>query len=56
MNEIVNKILLAADKFMLEIHLRLLVFTYSVYTPFNKQKEKYKKIKKQKAQNVSKMN
>ena len=45
MNEIVNKILLAADKFMLEIHLRLLVFTYSVYTPFNKQKGKMQENK-----------
>ena len=38
MNEIINKILLAADKFILEIHLRVPVFTYSVYAPLANQK------------------
>ena len=40
MNEIVNKILLTTDKFILEIHLRVPVFTYSVYESFTKQKGK----------------
>ena len=40
MNKIVNKFLLAGDKFMLEIHLRKLGFTYSAWGPFIKNKEK----------------
>ena len=40
MNEIVNKILLAASKFMPEIHLRQSVsFTCSACGPFTKNKE-----------------
>ena len=45
MNEIVNKILLAGDKFMPEIHLRRLGFTYSACGPFTKNKERIKKFK-----------
>ena len=45
MNEIVNKFLLAGDKFMHEIHLRELEFTYTACGPFTKSKEKiYKRI------------
>ena len=34
MNEIVNKCLLAGDKYMPEIHLRQLGYTYSASVPF----------------------
>ena len=34
MNEIVNKFLLAGDKFMLEKHLKQPGFTYSGFGPF----------------------
>ena len=36
MNEIINKFLLAGDKFIPEIHLRQPGFTYSAYGPFKK--------------------
>ena len=36
MNEIVNKFLLAGDKFMPEMHLRQLGFRYSARGPFTK--------------------
>ena len=39
MNEIVNKFLLAGDKFMPEIHLRQLEFAYTTCVPFTKNKE-----------------
>ena len=39
MNAIVKELLLAGDKFMLEIHLRHPGFTYSVCDPFTKNKE-----------------
>ena len=42
MNEIVNKFLLAGDKFMPEMHLRQPRFRYSVCDPFNKNKERIK--------------
>ena len=45
MNEIVNKFLLAGDKFMPEIHLRQPGFTYIVCGPFTKNKERIKKFK-----------
>ena len=35
-NEMINKFLLAGDKFMPETHLRQLGFTYSVSGPFTK--------------------
>ena len=44
MNEIVNKILLAGDKFMPEMHLRQSRFTYSACGPFTKKQRKYTKI------------
>ena len=39
MNEIVNKFLLAGDKFMPEMHLRQPGFTYSACGPFTKNKD-----------------
>ena len=45
MNEIVNKFLLAGDKFMPEMHLRQPGFTYSVCGPFTKNKERIEKFK-----------
>ena len=40
MNEIVNKSLLAGDKFMPEMHLKQPGFTYSACGPFTKNKER----------------
>ena len=45
MNETVNKFLLVVDKFMPEMHLRQLGFTYSACGPFTKNKERIKKFK-----------
>ena len=45
MNEIVNKFLLAGDKFMPEMHLKQPGFTYSACGPFTKKKERIQKIK-----------
>ena len=45
MNEIVNKFLLAGDKFMLEMHLRQPGNVYSACGPFTKNKERIKKFK-----------
>ena len=45
MNEIVNKFLLAGDKFMPEMHLKQPGFTYSARGPFTKNKERIKKFK-----------
>ena len=39
MNEIINKFLLAGDKFILEIHLKQHGFTYSVCGPFTRNKQ-----------------
>ena len=44
MNEIVNKLLLAGEKFMPELHLKQLGFTYSVCGPFTKNKERTEKF------------
>ena len=44
MNEIVNKFLLAGDKFMPEIHLRQPRFTYSACGPFNRNKKRIQKL------------
>ena len=47
MNEIVNNLLLAADKFMHEMHLRQQGFTYSaLWTIYKKPKKEYKSLKK----------
>ena len=40
MNEIVNKFLLAGDKFLPEMHLKQTGFTYSACGPFKKNKER----------------
>ena len=45
MNEIVNKFLLAGDKFMPEMHLRQPGFTYSACGPFTKNKERIQVFK-----------
>ena len=45
MNNIINKVLLAGDKFMPEMHLRQPQFVYSVCRPFTRHKERIKKFK-----------
>ena len=50
MNVIVNKILLAGDKFMPEMRLRQPWFTYSACGPFTKNNKKLKK--KQETQDI----
>ena len=49
MNEIVNKFLLAWDKFMPEMHLRQHGFTCSACGPFTKNKEGIQKLKETEA-------
>ena len=44
MNEIVNKFLLAADRFMPEMHLKQPGFTYSACSPFTRNKERIQKF------------
>ena len=57
MNEVVNKFLLAGDKFMPEMHLKQPGVTYSAYGPFNKIKNEFKNLKKQEIQAIfTKMN
>ena len=45
MNNIINKFLLAGDKFMPEMHLRQPPFLYSACGPFTRHKERIKKFK-----------
>ena len=45
MNKIVNKFLLAGDKFMPEMYLRQPGFAYSACQPFTKNKERIQKFK-----------
>ena len=45
MNKIINKFLLAGDKFMPEMHLRQPGFAYSACGPFTKNKESIQKFK-----------
>ena len=45
MNDIINKFLLAGDKFMPEMHLRQPQFTYRACSPFTKNKERIQKFK-----------
>ena len=45
MNNVINKFLLAGDKFMSEIHLRQPRFVYSACGPFTKHKERIKEFK-----------
>ena len=44
MNQIVNKSFLAGDKFMPEMHLRHLGFTYSACGPFTRNKQRIQKF------------
>ena len=44
MNKIIKNLLLAGDKFMLEMHSKQPGFTYSVCVPFTKNKQRIKKI------------
>ena len=45
MNEIVNKFLLAGNKFMPEMHLKQTGFTYGASGPFTKNKQRIQKFK-----------
>ena len=45
MNNLINKFLLAGDKFMPEIHLRQPQFTYSASGPFTRHEERIQKFK-----------
>ena len=45
MNNVINKFLLAGDKFMPEIHLRQPQFTYSACGPFTRHEERIQKFK-----------
>ena len=45
MNKIINKFLLAGDKFMPKMHLRQPQFTYSACRPFTKHKQRIQKFK-----------
>ena len=45
MNEILNRFLLAGDKFMPKMHLKQPEFTYSACRPFTKNKERIQKFK-----------
>ena len=51
MNNTINKLLLAGDKFMPEIHLRRPQFTYSACGPFTKH-EQIKILKKLEIQTI----
>ena len=44
-NEIITKFLLAVDRFMPEMHIKQLVFTYSACGLFTKNKERIQKLK-----------
>ena len=44
MNKILNKFLLAEDKFMLPLHLRQPIFTSRACGPFTKHREKIQKV------------
>ena len=45
MNNVINKFLLAGDKFMPEMRLRQPQFVYSACGPFTRHKERIKKLK-----------
>ena len=45
MNDIINKFLLAGDKFMPEMHLKQTQLTYSACGPFTKHKQRIQKFK-----------
>ena len=44
-NNVINKFLLAGDKFMPEMHLRQPQFVYCACEPFTRHKERIKKFK-----------
>ena len=44
MNEIINRFLLAGDKFMPEMHLKQPGFTFSICGPFTKNKQRIQKF------------
>ena len=44
MNDIINKFLLAGDKFMSEMHLKQPRFTYSACGPFTKNKQRIQRF------------
>ena len=46
MNNIINKFLLAGDKFMPEMHLRQPQFVYNAFGPFTRHKERIKEFKR----------
>ena len=46
MNNVINKFLLASDKFMHEMHLRQPQFVYSACGPFTRHKERIKNLNK----------
>ena len=46
MNKIINKFLLTGDKFMPELHLKQLGFTYSACGTFTKHRERIQKFRK----------
>ena len=46
MNNVINKVLLADDKFIPEIHLRQPRFVYSACGPFTRHKERIKEFKR----------
>ena len=57
MDELVNNVLLARDKFMAEMHLKQPGLTYSACGPFNKNKEEFKSLRAQEIQDIfTKMN
>ena len=56
MNKIVNKFLLAGDKFMPEMHLKQPGFTYSACGPFTKNKERIQKFEQEIQTIFTKMN
>ena len=45
MNKIINKFLLTGDKFIIELHLKQLRFTYRVCGPFNKHHTRIQKFR-----------
>ena len=45
MNNVINKFLLAGDKFVPEMHLRHFQFVYSACGPFTRHKKRIKKFK-----------
>ena len=57
MNNLINKFLLAGDKFMPEIHLRQSQFTYRACGPFTRHEERIQSLKKLVIQTIcTKMN